>query len=845
MQKLNNSGGYQMNHKFVIILLISLITGVTCLAQTAAPAPADDWKPSSLNQANQQYPQVNSQGYARFRIQAPNAQTVTVNIGRTQMTKGEDGFWTGTTAAPLDEGFHYYHLTIDGATVNDNGTNCFYGSSRLESGIEIPAQDQDFYTLKDVPHGNIRQDRFYSKIGNGWRRIFVYTPPDYDKNASVRYPVLYLQHGGGEDETGWPVQGMTDIIMDNLIAQGKANPFIIVMASSSVGGGGARGGGRGGAGGRGGVPGAAAGGVPGAAMGAAPGGAPAAGGRAGGGAGARGGMGSSAFTQVLIDELIPYIDSNYRTLSDQPHRAMAGLSMGGMITRTTTLANLDKFSHIGLFSGGTISMEDVNSTPGFKEKVKLVFVSYGSREIGDNRGGARQGMGGRGGAPGAAAGGVPGAAIGAAPDAGGRAGGMGGRGGAGGARMGAGGGGGRGNPQASVDALKQAGINSVFYVSQNTAHEWLTWRRSLYQYAQLLFKDGSPISPVAANVSNTATPGARRGGGRGGQGGFGGGVTLSPEDNKEAFPKAPEGFDKARDGIEKGKLERVDYEAAVVSPGLKRWMEVYTPPGYSKDKKYPVLFLLHGIGGNETREWTGQGRAHIIIENLIADKKIEPMIVVFPNGNVTTGGDAGQGGRGGGRGGAGGRGGVPGAAAGGVPGAAMGGAPAAGGRAGGGRGGPGGGFGGGGDAAQMSGDGWGKNFETDLIKDIIPFMEKNYSVYADREKRAVAGLSMGGGQSLDYGLTNLDTFAYVGGFSSAPNTRSVDLLFPDPEKAKTMLKVLWLSAGNKDGLITNNLRVHQFCKEHGIQHIWHVDDNAHDFNHWKNSLYWFSQQLFK
>ena len=257
-----------MNHKHIIILLAALITGGTCLAQTVQSAIADDWKPSSLNQAGQQYPQVNSQGYARFRIVAPQAQTVTVNIGGTQLTKGEDGVWTGTTAQPLDEGFHYYHLTIDGATVNDNGTNCFYGSSRLESGIEIPAHDQDFYTIKDVPHGKIRQDRFYSRIGNGWRRIFVYIPPDYDKNISARYPVLYLQHGGGEDETGWPVQGLTDIIMDNLIAEGKAKPFIIVIASSSVGGG-ARGGGRGGMPGRGEIPGAAAGGVPGAAIGAA------------------------------------------------------------------------------------------------------------------------------------------------------------------------------------------------------------------------------------------------------------------------------------------------------------------------------------------------------------------------------------------------------------------------------------------------------------------------------------------------------------------------------------------------------------------------------------------------
>ena len=145
----------------------------------------------------------------------------------------------------------------------------------------------------------------------------------------------------------------------------------------------------------------------------------------------------------------------------------------------------------------------------------------------------------------------------------------------------------------------------------------------------------------------------------------------------------------------------------------------------------------------------------------------------------------------------------------------------------------------------MSGDGWGKSFETDLIKDIIPFMEKNYSVYADREKRAVAGLSMGGGQSLDFGLGNLDTFANVGGFSSAPNTRPPEVLVPDPAKAKQMLKVLWISCGNRDGLMSNSLRTHQFAKENNIPHIWHVDGNGHDMNHWKNSLYWFSQQICK
>jgi len=312
-------------------------------------------------------------------------------------------------------------------------------------------------------------------------------------------------------------------------------------------------------------------------------------------------------------------------------------------------------------------------------------------------------------------------------------------------------------------------------------------------------------APAQADAANPEAVGAR--GGR--RGGRGAPITLGPDD-KEAFPKAPAGFDKVREDAEHGKLERVDYDSTTI--GAARWMEVYTPPGYSKDKKYPVLFLLHGIGGNEIREWTKSGSANVIIDNLIADKKIQPMIVVFPNGNATT--NAG----GGGGGGRGGRGGAPGG---------------------------GGGPRGGGDAATMSGDGWGKNFEGDLLKDIIPFMESHYSVYADREHRALAGLSMGGGQSLDFGLAHLDTFAWVGGFSSAPNTRSPEQLVPDPAKATQMLKLLWISGGSKDGLLFITQRTHAYLKEKNVPHIYHVDGNAHDFNHWKNSLYWFSQQIFK
>src|SRR6185437_13696390 len=214
-------------------------------------------------------------------------------------------------------------------------------------------------------------------------------------------------------------------------------------------------------------------------------------------------------------------------------------------------------------------------------------------------------------------------------------------------------------------------------------------------------------------------------------------------------------------------------------------------------------------GGNEKHERTGmgpnQGRAAVILDNLIAEKKIVPMVVVFPNDDVTTNA-AGEG---------------------------------RGGRAGRAR------FGNGGDAAQISGDGWGKNFENDLLNDLIPFIQSHYSVFADREHRAIAGLSMGGGQSLDYGLAHLDTFSYVGGFSSAPNTRTPEQLVPDPAKAAQMLKVLWISGGSKDGLLRITQGVHLYLKAHSVPHIYHVDDNGHDFMHWKNSLYWFAQQIFK
>ena len=344
--------------------------------------PKEDFRPNELNQPGQEYPMVNSEGYARFRIDAPTAKSVIVSLGLggrggTVLRKDKDGVWTGTTEGPMDEGFHYYHLTIDGATVNDPGTNNYYGSTRWESGIEIPAHDRDFYALKNVPHGNVQQVIFNSPSTGEQKRAFVYTPAEYSANPKKKYPVLYLQHGWGEDETAWSNQGHANLIMDNLIAEGKCKPFIIVMTYGMTN-------------------------------------------------NARFGPINSFnykdFETVLVDELIPFIDSNFRTIPDKKHRAMAGLSMGGMETKNITLARPEVFDYYGLLSGGIYTPDDLKDV-----KPRLIFTSCGSKE----------------------------------------------------------------NPERvrqSVDDLKAAGFNAVSYVSDNTAHEFLTWRRSLKEMAPLLFR---------------------------------------------------------------------------------------------------------------------------------------------------------------------------------------------------------------------------------------------------------------------------------------------------------------------------------------------------------------------
>ena len=407
-----------MNYKSLLISLTVVLTSGICLAQTNQTAVVEDFKPTATTQQGKQYPQVNSENRVRVSISAPQAQKVQLDIGgkKYDLTKDANGVWTGESL-PQDEGFHYYQLNIDGASVPDPGSLYFYGASRWGSGIEVPAKDQDFYALKNVPHGDLRENQYFSKTTNSVRRVYIYTPPGYDKDKAKRYPVLYLQHGMGENEIGWGSQGHANQIMDNLIAEGKTIPFIIVMEN---GGGGMRGP-RPNAG----APGQTAPlGTPGQA-------APASNINAPGNAavGARGGINfGGPFERILIDDLIPYVESNYRVIADQSHRAMAGLSMGGMQTKSIIIANPNIFSYMGMFSGGTISPTEIKDMDSFKKKVKVVFMSFGGREAGATK--------------------IPGAA----------------------------------------EEWNSAGIKGVSYVSPETAHEWQSWRRSLHEFASLIFK---------------------------------------------------------------------------------------------------------------------------------------------------------------------------------------------------------------------------------------------------------------------------------------------------------------------------------------------------------------------
>ncbi len=417
--------------KKAVILLAFLTSGI-CWAQ-----PPAGCKPSSLNIPGAPYPCIFPDHRAIFRVSAPDAQKVRVRVGAGfDMAKQADGLWYATTT-PLVEGFHYYMLSIDGASFSDPATGTYFGGGLWSSAIEIPADDADFYSHKDVPHGVVREQWYFSTVTQQWRRCYIYTPPGYDTTSTMRYPVLYLLHGWGENEQGWTFQGHVDQIMDNLLAEKKAKPMIIVMDNLNAVKPGedgtlyyARG-----------VltqavpqpapaqPGAP--GVPGAkpgtdrpAAGATPPTRPMI-------------KLSPTFTEMMFTDLIPMVEKDYRVAPGRENRAMAGLSMGGMQTFTTGLQNLDKFAYLGGLSGNCGSFGgpfDAKTSCGgafadpaaFNAKVKVLFLSTGSLE---------------------------------------------------GPRV-----------KQFSDALTAAGIKNVYFESPGTAHEWLSWRRAFADFAPRLFQ---------------------------------------------------------------------------------------------------------------------------------------------------------------------------------------------------------------------------------------------------------------------------------------------------------------------------------------------------------------------
>jgi enterochelin esterase-like enzyme len=410
--------------KLWTLILCSAAAAATLLAHTpdASPAlPPEDSSPAATNVPGAQYPRTHRDGRVTFTLAAPRASTVEVaggdglGKGPFAMTKGSDGTWSVTIAPPVP-GFHYYWFVLDGVSVNDPGSETYFGYSRETSGIEIPEAGADFYAIRDVPHGEVREKWYLSRTTGAWRRALVYTPPGYDSSAGRRYPVLILQHGMGEDETGWTRQGKAQFILDNLIAAGRARPMIVVMD-------------------RGYAP--KAGTSPYALT-------------------VNSTLGEiqtafSAFSDVVIRELIPAIDASYRTIADRNHRAMAGLSMGGMQTLFIASRHLDTFAYFASLSGPVPRGNDpgrrlgeslqgpfdtrtayrgIFSDPAkFNGQVRLLWLGAGTEE---------QEL--------------------------------------------------HASVSGAAEALKDGGVHVVFFESPGTAHEWQTWRRGLYDLAPRLFR---------------------------------------------------------------------------------------------------------------------------------------------------------------------------------------------------------------------------------------------------------------------------------------------------------------------------------------------------------------------
>jgi enterochelin esterase-like enzyme len=400
-----------------------IAAAMLAFVQWSQPALAVDSSPAESDVPGAFSPRIDPEKRVTFTLDAPSARSVEVAggdglvAGAFPMTQGRNGIWSATLP-PAVPGFHYYWFLVDGVAVNDPGSETYFGYGKETSGIEVPEAGADYYAILDVPHGEVRAHWYLSKVTGLWRRAFVYTPPDYDRHPKSRYPVLYLQHGSGENETGWMRQGRSQFILDNLIGTGKAVPMIVVMDNGYA----TR-------------RGASAEAI-------------------GPNAWSRDLHGSfGAFEEVVMQDLIPTIDASYRTIPDREHRAMAGLSMGGMQTLFIALQHLDKFAYLGSFSGPIVpDLHAVDITPGrsqpprfdaatayggafadvpaFNRRVRLLWLGAGTQESPLFRGGIGE----------------------------------------------------------AVRALRAAGVRVEYFESAGTAHEWQTWRRDLNDFAPRLFR---------------------------------------------------------------------------------------------------------------------------------------------------------------------------------------------------------------------------------------------------------------------------------------------------------------------------------------------------------------------
>jgi enterochelin esterase-like enzyme len=781
--------------------------------QKAPARQAGDSRPASTNVNNSAYPRIHSDRRVTLQLKAPEARKVQVvgnfglgKGGPWEMKRGEDGVWAVTTP-PVIPGFHCYWFTVDGVRANDPASETFFGTGRPTSGIEIPEKGVDFYYPKDVPHGEVRSRWYKSKVTGQSRHILVYTPPGYDAKAQRRYPVLYLQHGGGEDETGWVRQGYVNFILDNLIAAGKTRPMIVVMEKGYA---------------------TRAGSAP----------APKGGGKGGFGKGA-----FSAFEDVVLKDLIPLIDSTYRTIPEREQRAIAGLSMGAAQAMQIGLTHLDTFSAVGAFSGAgkadpKTAYGGVFTDPAaFDKKVRLLYLHAGTAEEGAHQGAQRL-----------------------------------------------------------YQALQQAGIkNVVFGDAKGLRHEWHTWRYALHDFAPRLFQQGvgqaeRRTSPQAApQQQKTPSPSSSAPGEKGSAkaDGVDGGQPATTNLGNAPYPrihadlrltfrlkaegaktvklvgsfglaKGPYAMERGQDGtwtvttppvvpgfhyyhflvdgavvndpgsdsfyghfkrssaievpargvdfydnkdVPHGEVRECSYPSKVT--GQPRHVYVYTPPGYDADaqKRYPVLYLQHGSGGDE-RQWSTQGRMNFILDNLIAAGKARPMIVVMERGYATRQG-----------------------AGGGTP------APGTSGK---------GGFKGGAGA-----------LEDVFLKDLIPFIDATYRTLPNREQRAIAGLSMGAGQAMQIGLKHLDTFSAIGAFSGGgrgldPKT-AYGGVFADPAGFNQKVRVLYLHAGTAEPAQHQAaVSLHRALDKAGIRNVFEdVLGTAHDWQTWRWALHGFAPRLFQ